>query len=141
MEKRKVSVIAPYKIENETVLIFFQKRSNNAKRYPGLFGFFGGRAEDDETPRETLLREIKEELDYTPDNLYYFGKYEMPITIVEVFTTKVGNDFEKKIKILEGDYGIWFSKEDFENNRNLITGDLKILEDLYQYYGNKESQN
>jgi len=141
MKKRKVSVIAPYKIENETVLIFFQKRSDNAKRYPGLFGFFGGGAEENETPRETLLRETKEELDYVPDNLYYFGKYEMPITIVEVFTTKVGNDFEKKIKILEGDYGIWFSKEDFENNRNLITGDLKILEDLYQYYGNKESQN
>lgn len=138
MKKRKVSVIAPYKIENNIVLIFLQKRSKDAKRYPGLFGFFGGGSEEKESPEETVLRETKEELDYIPDNLYYFGKYELPITTVEVFATKVNNDFEEKITILEGDYGKWFNEKDFENNRNLITGDLKILEDLYQYYGNKK---
>lgn len=139
MNKRKVSTLAPYKIENDVVLIFFQKRSENAKRYPGLFGFFGGGAEKRENSEETLLREIKEELDYVPDNLNYFGKYELPVTIVDVFTTKVDNNFKKKIKVLEGDYGIWFSETDFENNRSLMTGEIKIFEDLYRELKNKRS--
>ncbi len=131
-EKRKISSIVPYKIENDTVFVFLQKRSDNANRYPGLFGFFGGGKEEGETPEETLLRETKEELDYTPDNLNHFGTYELPVTIVDVFTTKVDNDFEKNIKVLEGDYGQWFSETDFESNRDSITGDLRILEELYQ---------
>ncbi|MDD2757411.1 MAG: NUDIX hydrolase [Candidatus Pacebacteria bacterium] len=131
-EKRKISAIVPYKIENNTVFVFLQKRSNDAKRYPGLFGFFGGGAEGTENPEEVLLRETKEELDYIPDNLNHFGKYELPVTVVDIFTTRVDNNFEKKIKILEGDYGRWFNEKDFEDSRSLITGDLKILEDLYK---------
>ncbi|MDD2274689.1 MAG: NUDIX hydrolase [Candidatus Pacebacteria bacterium] len=131
-EKRKISAIVPYKIENNTVFVFLQKRSNDAKRYPGLFGFFGGGAEGTENPEEALLRETKEELDYIPDNLNHFGKYELPVTVVDIFTTRVDNNFEKKIKILEGDYGRWFNEKDFEDSRSLITGDLKILEDLYK---------
>ncbi|MDD4662079.1 MAG: NUDIX domain-containing protein [Candidatus Pacebacteria bacterium] len=130
-EKRKVSTIAPYKIENGIVSIFFQKRSKDAKRYPGLFGFFGGGAEGNESPEETLLREVKEELDYIPSNLDYFGKYEMPVSVVDVFITKVEEDFEEKIKILEGDYGIWFNKNDFEKNIDLMAEDVKLFKDLY----------
>ena len=135
-EKRKVSTLVPYKIKGGIVLIFFQKRSNNAKRYPGLFSFFGGGSEGDENSEETLLREVKEELDYIPDNLNYFGRQEMPISIVDVFTTKVEDDFEKKIKILEGDYGIWFSEDDFEKNKNLMTEDVKLFEKLYEELSN-----
>lgn len=131
-EKRKISAIAPYKIENDKIFIFLQKRDKNAKRHPGLFGFFGGGKENNETPKETLLREVKEELDFVPDNINYFGKYILPRTIVDMFTTKVGSNFENEIKILEGEYGKWFTKNDFENERDSITGDLKILEELYK---------
>lgn len=58
--KRKISALAPYKIENNEVFIYLQKRAKNAKIAPGLFGFFGGGREGDETKEEALLREIEE---------------------------------------------------------------------------------
>jgi 8-oxo-dGTP pyrophosphatase MutT (NUDIX family) len=130
--KRKISSLAPYKIENGSVFIFLQKRDKNASRHPGFFGFFGGGADDNETPEETLLREIKEELDFIPDNFNHFGRYDLPEIIMDLFITKVGNDFESKIKILEGEYGRWFNEENFEKERQFITGDLRILEELYE---------
>ena len=131
-DKRKVSAIAPYKIEGGKVFIFLQKRDKDTKRDPGLFGFFGGGRENNETPEETLLREVKEELDFVPDNVNYFGKYILPKTIINIFTTKVDTNFENEIKILEGEYGKWFAENDFENEEDFISGDLKILEELYK---------
>jgi len=129
--KRKVSVLAPYKKKDGQVYIFLQKRSESAEREPGHFGFFGGGVEENETIEEALLREIKEELDILLEEFKHFGKYYLPKTIVDVFTTEVGDSFEKEITVLEGDYGQWFNKEDFEKQREIITGNLKILEELY----------
>jgi 8-oxo-dGTP diphosphatase len=129
--KREVSVLAPYKKKDGRIYIFLQKRSEDAERYSGYFGFFGGGVEENETIEEALLREIKEELNIVLEKFSYFGKYHLPKTIVDVFTIEVGDNFEKEITVLEGDYGQWFNEEDFERQRGIITGDLKILEELY----------
>jgi 8-oxo-dGTP diphosphatase len=129
--KREVSVLAPYKKKEGQIYIFLQKRSDDALREPGKFGFFGGGVEENETIEEALLREIKEELDIVLEKFSHFGKYHLPKTIVDVFTTEVGDNFENEITVLEGDYGQWFNREDFEKQREIITGNLKILEDLY----------
>jgi 8-oxo-dGTP pyrophosphatase MutT (NUDIX family) len=129
--KRKVSVLVPYKKENNLIYIFLQKRSDTAEREPGMFGFFGGGSNGNENSEETLLREIKEELNFVLDEFNHFGKYYLSKTVVDVFTIEVGSNFEKEITVLEGDYGKWFSEEDFERERHIITGDLRILEELY----------
>jgi 8-oxo-dGTP pyrophosphatase MutT (NUDIX family) len=130
--KRKISALAPYKIEKGLAYIFLQKRAKDAKREPGLFGFFGEGAERKETPKETLIREIKEELDFTSDNFIHFKKYGLPKTLMDLFIVKVDNNFEKRIKILEGECGRWFSEKDFLREKKIIIGDLRILEELYQ---------
>lgn len=129
--KRKVSVLAPYKKEDGEVYIFLQKRANDAPREPGKFGFFGGGAEENEAVEEALIREIKEELNIDLKDYNHFGKYYLPKTVVDVFTIETDGNFENEIVISEGDYGRWFSEEDFEKERNIITGDLRILEELY----------
>lgn len=129
--KRKVSVLAPYKKEKGSIYIFLQKRSDNAEREPGMFGFFGGGVEENETIEEALIREIKEELDIVLEKFDHFKRYYLTKTIVDVFVTEVGSNFEEEITVLEGDYGRWFSEEDFERERGIITGNLKILEELY----------
>ncbi|MDD4358518.1 MAG: NUDIX domain-containing protein [Candidatus Pacebacteria bacterium] len=132
MSKRKVSVLVPYRIENNSVYIFLQKRSKDAKRAPGFFGFFGGGAEEGETPEQALLREIKEELDYNLKSFDFFNKYETENVLMDLFTLKVDDNFEKEIKVLDGDYGKWFDEETFLKEKNLIMGDILILEELYE---------
>ena len=131
-EKRKVSCIAPYKIKEGKVWIFLQKRSDSAERDPGLFGFFGGGSQEEETPEETMLRETKEELSYCPENFCHFGSYDLSKSILDLYTTMVDDSFESKIEVLEGDYGKWFCKDDYISQKDLISGNLEILEELYE---------
>lgn len=62
MEKSKISILIPYKIIDNQIFVYLQKRSADAERLPNYFGFWGGGAENNETPEETLLREIREEM-------------------------------------------------------------------------------
>lgn len=130
--KRKISILIPYAIKDGNVLVFLQRRDKDAKRLPDYFGFFGGGAENDETPEETIHREIKEELDFTSTEFKYFKKYEFEGSIKDVFTLEVGNDFESTVTILEGQYGKWFSKEDIANEPKLIEDDKLVLREFYE---------
>ncbi len=107
--KRKVSVLVPYKISNGLVCLFMQKRAKSQEKWPGMFGFFGGGIQEAETPEEDLLRESKEELDFIPIGFYLFKKYNLSATIyfsaaeLYLFALPVTDDFERKITVqLEG---------------------------------------
>ena len=129
-DKYKVSVLIPYKIKNNDVEVFLQKRTEDAKVAPGCFGFFGGKIEEQETPDEALKREIKEELDLSVEDYKFFKQYDFGNVLINVYISEVGEDFEGKISVNEGDYGKFFSgKEVFKEpklaeNANIILGDL-----------------
>ncbi|MCX6791383.1 MAG: NUDIX domain-containing protein [Candidatus Gribaldobacteria bacterium] len=135
-EKRKCSVLIPYKIKGGEVLVYLQKRSDNAKRAPGKFGFFGGGIDGAETPEQALVREIKEELDYTPDNFLYLEEFEkvwnLERTVLNVFCQQVGENFESQIKVLEGDYGQWFRESEALSHEKVMDGDKRVLKDFFQ---------
>ena len=90
--------------------ILLQKRDMNAKANPGLWGFFGGSSEGDETPKQTLAREIKEELsiDIDPEKMqplreYFNEKYQRQSYIFVIET-----DLEKsQMKLGEGESFDW----------------------------------
>jgi len=65
MAIRNVSVLVLY---NERGEILLQHRSKNAKRLPDHWAFFGGGIEEGEKPKQTLRREILEELEYSVHN-------------------------------------------------------------------------
>ena len=46
--------------------ILLAKRSEDRAFYPGVWDVIGGHCEGDETPAETLLRELEEEIGVTP---------------------------------------------------------------------------
>lgn len=132
VSRRKISVLAPYKVEEGSVSIFLQKRSKDAKRAPGLFGFFGGGADEGETAEQALLREIKEELDIEIKDFSFFNRYETFYNLVSLFTMQVDDNFEKEVTVLEGDYGKWFDRDSFSKEGKIIEGDVPILEELYE---------
>jgi len=138
MEKRRVSVLVPYKTYDGSVYLFMQKRAKDRKRGGDMFGFFGGGIEESETPEEALLRESREELDLIPSGFSLFKKYDLPGTAyfsdaeLYLFVLPVGDDFENRIDIKsEGQYARWFSREDYLKNKELIAGNLFIMDELY----------
>ena len=62
-----VLVVAVALIEREG-RYFMQRRDMRSRRFGGLWEFPGGKLESGETPEECLLRELMEELQWTPED-------------------------------------------------------------------------
>lgn len=93
---RKVSVIIFY---DEKKRILLQDRTCIKKFGEDIdWGFFGGGIEGDETPKEALIREVKEELGIDLKKFKYIGKYEGSIKecnlniILYAFISPLGNN-------------------------------------------------
>lgn len=134
-EKRICSVLIPYRREGEVYSIFLQKRSADAKRAPGCFGFWGGGAEAGETPEEALRREMREELDYAPEGYRFFRRFEFERSVLDVFLWEAAPDFEAKITICEGEYGQWFTVAEALALEKLIDHNRLIVNEIDQLIG------
>ncbi|MDP2704416.1 MAG: NUDIX domain-containing protein [bacterium] len=130
-EQRHVSILAPLKRKDGKTYIFLQKRSENAKRAPGYFGFFGGGIKDGETPEQALEREIQEELTFKSTKHSFFKKYDLERCVAYVYLIKVEDDFENTIQVKEGDYGKFFTEEELAQEKNVIPHDRQILKDIF----------
>ena len=130
--KQKSNLI-PYRIIGGCFEFFLSHRSKNAKQYPNYWSFWGGGIENNETPEDALLREIKEELDWNPDQYSFLGIYydSMP-NEKHIFITKVDNDFEKQIKILESQGGAFFTIENIKEEKMIIPEDKEILNKVFK---------
>ncbi|MSU60631.1 MAG: NUDIX domain-containing protein [Candidatus Staskawiczbacteria bacterium] len=130
--QREVSVLIPYKIKNRQILVFLQKREKDRKVLPGHFAFFGGKLEEGESPEQALEREIKEELCFDLKEYKLLGKYFFGEWSGSVYFLKVGDDFESQIKVMEGEYGKFFSQQEVSDELMIIGEDKSIIKDLYQ---------
>jgi len=112
--------------------ILLQKRATNAKRFPNQWGLFGGGANQDEDPEETVRREIMEELDLKLQKIELIDqqKYELEITdekgVIFVFKSTYN---EEKLSLNEGQKMEWVALKE------ILTYDLspqykKIIERL-----------
>jgi len=135
--KRKVATLIPYYAKDNEVFVFLQKRDSGAPLFPNHFGFFGGHLEEGENPDQTIVREIKEELDIDITGHIFNGEYDCGDWINYSYIMKVDDDFENKVTVLEGEYGKFFSQEDITKTPNLIEKDQIIVKGLYQYIENK----
>ena len=140
---RQLSVLIPYRKTVGGVSVFMQKRASDAKRYPGKIAFFGGHAEPHEIPEQTLVREIKEELNYDlipisfKDAAYKFLETQQfeedgETVVKHIYYFKVPDDFDEKITIGEGDYGQWFTQDEILAEPLVIEHDRPVLEWLFE---------
>ncbi len=132
LDKKRIAVLIPYRKEGGLPLIFLQKRSaNDPGLPPGYFAFFGGHAEGDESPEQTMLREIKEELNYIPSGYKHLGQYEFSRSRKNIYYVEVGDQFEHEVNVREGEYGRFFNEEQASNELQLIHDDRVVLKDLF----------
>lgn len=69
-------------ISNDKGEIFVQKRPDDWWTYPGFHCLFGGKCESGESPEQTIIRELKEEvnLDIDRNHLHYLGSITEPVS-------------------------------------------------------------
>ncbi len=130
-------------MKEKEVFVFLQKREKNRKVLPGHFAFFGGKIEEGENPTEALEREIQEEMCFTPKRYEFLGRYNFTDRLVagwlaNVFFLKVSDNFEADIKVVEGEYGKFFSEDEVAKEPMLIEEDKKIIKDLYKLLHDKK---
>lgn len=130
--KRRVSIFIPLKKKENSISIFLQKRSEDAERLPGYFGFWGGGCEADESFEQGLIREVKEELGVVvkETEVEFFNHYEFLRTLANVYIYYPTETWEDTIKIGEGEFGKWFSPEETYAASDIIFSDKAIINDL-----------
>ena len=117
--KRRVALFIPYRKDSAGTVFFLQMRDENAPSHPSMYSIFGGGIDGEESHRDAVLREIREELVYTPQNLTYFLHSEMGTRICELYIEEVSMDFESQIEVKEGKYGKFLSMQEIEQTPHI----------------------
>ena len=120
----------------KTRSVLLQKRDLNTKANPGLWGFFGGSSEGEETPEQSIIRELKEELniDVMPGSLQPLRTYFNEKFKRQSYIFVIESELKKSEMVLaEGEDFDWISLE------NVLSYDLtentrKSLEVLIEKY-------
>lgn len=131
--KRDVSILIPYKKVSGEILVFLERRSKTAERLADWFGFWGGGIEAGETPEQTLIREMKEELNFDPKGYQHFKDFEFGVlkSIKHIYILEVDKNFESKVKYQEAQYGQWFNQSQIESEKLLIEDDKIVLREFF----------
>lgn len=132
-DRPQSSGLVPYYRKDGDIHIYMQMRSANAKRWPSTLGFFGGGAEEGETPVETVVREIREELDIDIEDPVFFKHYDRERTDADIFLLEVEETFADRVTVLEGDYGKFYPLSGMDA-LDLREHYVEIMNDLRAYF-------
>lgn len=122
-DKKEYTSFVPIRMSERGLEFYLQKRDLKPVNNPGKFAEFGGHVESGEEIELSLKRELKEELNYAPQQAVYFSRFELPNSIVHVFYEQVGEDFESRVTVLEGEYGRFLALDEvlYSPNVSLLT--------------------
>ncbi|MEK6819703.1 MAG: NUDIX domain-containing protein [Nanoarchaeota archaeon] len=90
--------------DNKRILL--QHRTKDAEKYPDTWGFFGGGIEGNETPKECIVRECFEELEYRLKNPKLILRKEIAGKKFFLFIEKYNPS--QKLILKEGQDMKWF---------------------------------
>ena len=125
--KRKGSSIIFINHSNEILLLL---RDNIPTiPYPNMWDLPGGHVEENESPEECIVREMKEELNVILDDFDSFSVDEFKDRTEYTFWKKVNFDIDR-IKLNEGQMISWFT-ETKARNTELAYGFNRIVDSFF----------
>lgn len=97
-------------------LLLYLRDNKPGIPFPGHWDLIGGHVEENETPEEALIREVKEELNIDLQNYIFFREYlclegDAYPNIKYIYSGPIDIPIEK-ITLLEGDYAKYFKREE-----------------------------
>ena len=128
---RDIAAIVLYNEKNEILLQF---RDNNAPTLKNMWGFFGGKVENNETPYNAVIRETKEELTYDLKNLklIIIDQYDYKQFKGKIFIFIKKYNKTKKLIQNEGENMKFVSFTDIDN-LNLIEMDKNLMKQIRKH--------
>lgn len=128
MKRKGCSII--FVNEHNEILLLLRDDNPNIP-YPNMWDLPGGHVEDNETPKQCIVREIKEEMDLNIEGTF------QPFTIT-VFTDRIEHTFWQnvrfdidRIKLTEGQCLGWFSSDAIETIE-LACGFNQVVRDFFR---------
>jgi ADP-ribose pyrophosphatase YjhB (NUDIX family) len=115
-------------VKNNHFLLFKRDMSGGN---PGMYGFVGGTAEKNETPTETLIREVREEIGMEIYNVQFLKRYNNRGNIMNLFYV-VNDEFNEQDIRLSDEHTGWkyFSYYELLNSKEVIPNTVSIINDF-----------
>lgn len=136
-----VREIAAIILENNSEEILLYLRDNKPDiPFPHHWDLFGGHIEEGETPKEALIREVKEELNFDLKDFRFFRKYDCAVGDVYpnrkyIYIGKIDKPIEE-LSLQEGERLQFFSKDSILDIKfaNILK---EVIQDYLQFKRSK----
>lgn len=129
MKRKGASMIF---INDDKKVLLFLRDDSPIIPFPNMWDVPGGHVEENETPAECIVREMKEEMNITMDRINFFKSFDFPDREEYIFW-KHQNLHIPSIHLTEGQMLQWFSREEAKATE-LACGFNEVLEAFFSIF-------
>ena len=127
MKRKGTSIIF---VNDEKQVLLLLRDDKSSIPYPNTWDVPGGHVDNDETPEQCIVREMKEEMDLDLEDFQLFSVMEFIDRIEYTFWKKANLDI-KNITLHEGKQLKWFTESEARNTK-LAHGFNEIIDDFFK---------
>ena len=139
MKKKGTSMIF---LNDADQVLLFQRDDKPTIPFPNCWDILGGHVEEGETPAETIIREIEEEIGLKLHNPVLFKVFDMADRIENTFWQRANLNIATQ-RLNEGQRLKWFTENEIRSmtNDQLAFGFRSVLLEFFRQKRNKEPDN